>query len=244
MRSFIARKFAPRFNVVTAPDGQRAWDMLRDSVFNVPEAVISDVMMPVMDGFELCRQIKDEVETSHIPVVLLTARADLDSRLQGLEYGADAYLAKPFTAVELLGVVHNLLKNRERLKAKFTSSPVADYTEVVHSSPDARLLQTIDRYITDHLSDEDLSVEELASAACMSVSSLFKKIKHLLGMGPGEYILLVRLKKASQLLQDDAIPISEVSARVGFRSHSYFSNCFKRQFGVTPKAWRNTARTH
>lgn len=238
MLDFIRRQFGEQYSVLTATNGKEALQTLKDNPLSLPDCVISDVMMPEMDGFELCRQLKADDRTSHIPVILLTARADMDSRIIGLEKGADAYVSKPFSAGELLSQVDNLLKNRERLRRKFSSS-ITDYSALAHSSPDAQLLRTIDTYIHAHLRDESLSVEALAAEACVSTSTLFKKTKSMLGMGPNDYILLVRLKQSSELLRSTSLPISEVAEQTGFRSPSYFSSCFKAQFGVTPKEYRS-----
>lgn len=238
MLDFIRRQFGEQYSVLTATNGKEALQTLKGNPLSLPDCVISDVMMPEMDGFELCRQLKADDRTSHIPVILLTARADMDSRIIGLEKGADAYVSKPFSAGELLSQVDNLLKNRERLRRKFSSS-ITDYSALAHSSPDAQLLRTIDTYIHAHLRDESLSVEALAAEACVSTSTLFKKMKSMLGMGPNDYILLVRLKQSSELLRSTSLPISEVAEQSGFRSPSYFSSCFKAQFGVTPKEYRS-----
>ena len=238
MLDFVRRQFGEHFSVLTASNGKEALQVMKDNPLSFPDCVVSDVMMPVMDGFELCRILKADERTSHIPVILLTARVDVDSRLLGLEAGADAYVSKPFFAGELLSQVNNMLKNRDRLRKKFSSS-IADYGTLAHSSPDAQLLRTIDTYIHAHLRDETLSVESLAAEACVSTSTLFKKMKHLLGMGPNDYILSVRLKQSSEMLRSTSLPISEVAEQTGFRSPSYFSSCFKAKFGVTPKEYRS-----
>lgn len=240
MLEFIRRQCEQVYSVLTAGNGEEALSVLKENPLSVPDCIISDVMMPVMDGYQLCRQLKADEETAHIPVILLTALADTDSRMAGLSSGADAYLSKPFSPGELLSLVGSLLKNREILKKKYASLPSAQYQDISSDSQDAKLLRTIDAFVKAHLADDSLSVETLAAEACMSTSSLFKKMKHLVGMGPGEYIMTVRLKQAAALLRNTDLPVAEISVRAGFKSPSYFASCFKGGFGITPKQYRNS----
>ncbi|MBQ6822271.1 MAG: response regulator, partial [Bacteroidales bacterium] len=239
MLEFIRRQCEMAYSVLTATNGEEALAVLKDNPLTVPDCIISDVMMPVMDGYQLCRQLKSDEKTAHIPLILLTALADTDSRMVGLSSGADAYLSKPFSPAELLSLIGSLLKNREILKKKYASLPAAQYQDLSPDSQDAKLLRTIDAFVQSHLAEESLSVETLAAEACISTSSLFKKLKHLVGMGPSEYILTARLKQAAALLRNSDLPVAEISARTGFRSASYFSSCFKGSFGITPKQYRN-----
>lgn len=239
MLDFIRRQLEIVYSVLTATNGEEALSVISNNPISMPDCIISDVMMPVMDGYQLCRQLKSNQETSHIPLVLLTALADTDSRMVGLTSGADAYLSKPFSPGELLSLVGSLLHNREILKKKYSSLPATQYQDITADSQDAKLLRTIDNYVQVHLSDDSLNVETLAQEACMSTSSLFKKMKHLVGMGPSEYIMTARLKQAAALLRNTDLPIAEISARTGFRSPSYFASCFKANFGLTPKQFRS-----
>ena len=239
MRGFISRQFETVYNVVEAPDGEAAMKLLSLWDGNLPDAVVSDVMMPGMDGYELCRQIKSDDRLCIMPVLLLTARTDLNSRVQGLEYGADAYMSKPFSVRELLALVGNMIENRRLLRMKYLSVS-GDQDDALPSalSSDVEFIKAIDAYISQNIDMVDISVTNLASVLCMSESSLFKKLKSLLGVGPGEYILLARLKKASALLKDYSLSIADIAARVGFRSHATFSTAFRKQFGVSPKEYR------
>lgn len=239
MLDFIRRQCEMVYAVLTATNGEEALSLLRNNPLSVPDCIVSDVMMPIMDGYQLCRQLKSDEKTSHIPLVLLTALADTDSRMTGLTIGADAYLSKPFSPGELLSLIGSLLKNREILKKKYSSLPVSQYQSLSTESQDAKLLRTIDAFVHEHLADDTLSVETLAAEACMSTSSLFKKMKHLVGMGPGEYIITERVKQAAALLRSTDLPIAEVSSRTGFRSPSYFASCFKGSLGITPKQYRD-----
>lgn len=239
MLEFIRRQLEMVYSVITATNGEEALSAVGGNPISMPDCIISDVMMPVMDGYQLCRQLKSDEKTAHIPLILLTALADTDSRMVGLTSGADAYLSKPFSPGELISLVGSLLRNREILKKKYSSLPDPQIQVLSMDSQDAKLLRTIDTFVNAHLADESLSVEALAAEACMSISSLFKKMKHLVGMGPGEYILTVRLKQAAALLRNTDLPIAEISGRTGFRSPSYFTSCFKGNFGITPKQFRN-----
>lgn len=240
MLDFIRRQLEMVYSVLTATNGEEALSVIHNNPISVPDCIISDVMMPVMDGYQLCRQLKSDEKLAHIPLVLLTALADTDSRMVGLTSGADAYLSKPFSPGELLSLIGSLLKNREILKKKYASLPASQFQDLSMDSQDAKLLRTIDSFVQAHLADESLSVETLAAEACMSTSSLFKKMKHLVGMGPGEYIMTVRLKQAAALLRNTDIPIADISGRTGFRSPSYFASCFKGSFGITPKQFRSS----
>lgn len=240
MRGFLSRQFENVYNVIEASDGEKAMNLLNLWTGSLPDAVISDVMMPGIDGYELCRRIKIDDKFCVIPVLLLTARNDLNSRVQGWEYGADAYISKPFSVSELLAQVKNIIENRRILHAKYLMGNESDTLQLsdVPSSPNTLFLKVLDDYVAKNIEKEDISVGDLASVSCMSESSLFKKMKGLLGIGPGEYILLARLKRASVLLRDPSVSISEISTRVGFRSHSTFSTAFRKQFGMSPKEYR------
>ena len=241
MRGFISRQFESVYNVIEASDGEKAMKLLNLWTGNLPDAVVSDVMMPGMDGYELCRQIKSDDRFCVIPVLLLTARSDVNSRVQGWEYGADAYMPKPFSVRELLAQVSNMIENRRLLHMKYLSlsEDAADSVSSAFSqSSDVEFVKVIDEYITTNIDKENISVSDLASVSCMSESSLFKKMKGLLGIGPGEYILLARLKRASVLLKDHSLSIADISTMVGFRSHTTFSTAFRKQFGMSPKDFR------
>lgn len=241
MLEFIRRQCEMVYSVLTATNGEEALGVLDGNPLSAPDCIVSDIMMPVMDGYELCRRLKSDEKTSHIPLVLLTALADNDSRMIGLSNGADAYLSKPFSPGELLSLIGSLLKNREILKKKYASLPAPQYQELSVDSQDAKFLRTIDSFVQSHLADGTLGVEAMAAEACMSTSSLFKKLKHLVGMGPGEYIMTTRLKQAAALLRNTDLPIAEISARTGFSTSSYFTSCFKGSFGITPKQYRSMA---
>lgn len=236
MQSFIARQLAEIYGVNTASDGMEAKSILEKEGCQF-DLVISDVMMPRMDGFVLCEWIKKNLQTSHIPVVLLTAKTDMGSKITGLGYGADFYIEKPFSVAYLMTSISNILENRERLKRHFAASPFGSALSLLNSKTDEKFLSDLDSYISEHIEDPKLSVSDLADAACMSPSNLFRKLKGAVGMAPVEYLQLQRLKKAAALLLEQKYTIAEVSLMSGFNSNTYFTLCFKKQFGCTPSTF-------
>lgn len=193
-------------------------------------------MMPEMDGLQLCREIKSNQSTRHITFIILSALADDTSKLQGLQYGADAYMIKPFSVKELLVVIQNQLNLRDAIaESEGGNSEVGEQSTHEHN---IKVIKIVDEYVQQHIDDEALNVEKLAEVACVSVSSLFKKMKSTIGVSPNEFILISRLKKATDLLKDESLSIEQVSIKTGFRSHAYFSTCFKKQFGMSPSAYR------
>ena len=202
----------------------------------VPDLILLDVAMPEMDGLQLCREVKKNPATKHITFIMLSALADDTSKLQGLKYGADAYMTKPFSIQELLVVVQNQLNLRDAIVESEGTSP--DGGEQSTHEHNIKVMKIVDEYVQQHLEDESLNVEKLAEIAYVSVSSLFKKMKATIGVSPNEFIMISRLKKATDLLKDESLSIEQVSIMVGFRSHAYFSTCFKKQFGVSPKVYR------
>lgn len=225
------------YRLTVARDGQEG---IEKAFELVPDLVITDVMMPHKDGFELCYELKQDLRSSHIPVIMLTAKADVDAKLDGLRRGADAYLTKPFNEEELLLRVSNLLELRQRLQARYTSldQPLAtDLTAPELQQEDAFILQ-FREIVETHLDKYDLDVSFLCEAMNLSRAPLHNKLKALTGMSTTEYVRFIRLNKAKELLKDDSFNISEVSYQVGFQDPNYFTRKFRELFGVTPKAWR------
>lgn len=236
MSLFLKRQFEPVFNILTVRDGAQALDSIKAGA--LPSIIITDIMMPGMDGFELCRKIKSSNDTCHIPVILLSAKSDVDSQIQGYDYGADAYLQKPFSTELLATTVRSILENRNRLMGHYASNPIVDSVKLKADSPDTKFLRITQEYVMEHIGEPEMKIEELAEAASTSVSRLQKRMKTLIGIGPNEYIQQLRLKKAAELLLDESIAVSDVSLKVGFASHSYFSSSFRKKYGVTPKQYR------
>ncbi|MCD8135705.1 MAG: response regulator [Parabacteroides gordonii] len=231
MRQFIAKELSETYRVLEAANDKEAVGLLKENTVNL---IISDVMMPVMDGFELCNVVKNDVNFSHIPFILLTAQHNLQSRLKGLNNGADAYMEKPFSIELLTAQVLNLLKSREMLTKTYRETPSVPAATLAVSTVDDLFLRKFNTYLEENISNEALSVEMLASEMGMSTSSLYRKVKGLSGLTPVEFIRITRLKKAAELMQTGENRINEIAFQTGFSSPAYFSTCFQKQYGKSP----------
>ena len=236
MRHFIAGELDDDYHVLPAADGEEALRMLNN---NTVHLVISDIMMPGIDGFEVCKQVKMNLDHSHIPIILLTAKNTLQSRIEGLESGADAYIEKPFSPEHLRVQVANLLTNRSKIKEHFASSPLAHLSSMAYSKTDESFLDKLNQRIDQHMADPNLNVEYLAEMMNMSRPTLYRKIKALSDLTPNELINIARLKKAAELLMQGDHKIYEVAEAVGYSSPTSFGRNFQKQFGMTPSDYAN-----
>lgn len=232
MRKFLQKQLSTIYQVLVASDGVEALNVLHDSTVNL---IVSDVMMPKMDGLELCDRVKSELDYSHIPIILLTAKTTLQSRIDGLNAGADAYVEKPFSMDYLKVCIANLLKNREQLQNTFLHAPFVSTNAVAISKADEDFLKKLNALVQSNMQNSEFSSIDLAEQMCMSRSSLNRKIKGILDITPNDYIRIERLKKAAQLLREGTCKINEVCYMVGFNTPSYFTKCFQKQFGMLPK---------
>lgn len=232
MRNFLQKELSKKYNVLIAKNGIEALDILKTNIVNL---IVSDVMMPEMDGFELCNNIKTNLDYSHIPVILLTAKTNLQSKIEGLKNGADAYVDKPFSMEYLFVNIANLLKNREQLHLAFMHTPFLPTNSIAINKADEEFLKKLNDIVQVNLQNPDFSLLDIADQLCMSRSSLNRKIKGLLDVTPNDYIRIERLKKAAQLFKEGNGKINEVCYMVGFNTPSYFTKCFQKQFGVLPK---------
>jgi DNA-binding response OmpR family regulator len=232
IREFLEKDYA----VHEAQNGKEGYDQ---AIEIVPDIVISDLMMPKMDGVELCRGLKQDERTSHIPVILLTARSDTDSKIAGLDTGADDYITKPFDSSELMARIRNLIEQRRRLRARFSSGFVLKPGEVSVTSLDEALLKKIMEIVEKNLADEHFGVDELAREACLSRRHLYRKLHALTNLTPAEFVQYIRLQRARELLEKKAGSVTEISFQVGFGNPAYFSTCFRERFGATPSEVRN-----
>jgi ligand-binding sensor domain-containing protein/signal transduction histidine kinase/DNA-binding response OmpR family regulator len=232
MRHFLYNRLKSLYNVMKASNGKIALDCLRKEDVDI---VVSDVMMPEMDGMQLCAEIKSNVDFSHIPVIMLTAKADLKSRIEGLDAGADAYVEKPFSMKHLLAQISNIFTNRNKVKQAFINSPTQSIGSIALTKADEVFLEKVTQIIYKNLSDISFNVDVLSDELHISRSSLHRKIKGISELTPNDFIQLIRLKKAAELLQGGSYRISEICFLVGFGSSSYFSKRFKKQFGISPK---------
>ena len=228
---FLADELSEQYTVLKASDGHEALSILDKEAVHL---VISDVMMPVMDGFELCRLIKTNFDFSHIPVILLTAKNTLQSKIEGLKLGADAYIEKPFSPEHLQVQIANLLTNRSKIREYFANSPLVHIKSMAYSSADEQFLESLNEAIRSHLEDSGLDVEMLARIMNMSRPTLYRKIKAISNLTPNELINITRLKKAAELLATGQHKIYEVADLVGYHSQNNFGRNFLKQFGITP----------
>ncbi|TRZ42941.1 hybrid sensor histidine kinase/response regulator transcription factor [Robertkochia solimangrovi] len=231
LAEFIATEMAVFYKVVKAKNGLEAVRCIEE--FDV-QLVISDVMMPAKNGIELCKQIKGDVKTNHIPVILLTAKNALSAKIEGLESGADAYISKPFSMEHLQVQVSNLLENRRSILGHYSNSPLAHLKSISFSEADKSFLSRLDQVIDEHMRDPELNVESLASRMNMSRATLYRKIKEISDMSPNELINTSRLKKAAFLLKTTDMKVYEVSEEVGYRSQTSFGRNFHKQYNMTP----------
>jgi signal transduction histidine kinase/ligand-binding sensor domain-containing protein/CheY-like chemotaxis protein/AraC-like DNA-binding protein len=236
LRAFIRSHLQARFRVVEAADGLQGLELARRVL---PDLVLSDVMMPGIDGHALCRALKQDPETDFIPVILLTARAAIEDRLAGLREAADAYLTKPFQVEELTTQVENLIALRRRLRQRFAGKLVGMRPAPLDvASSDAKFLDQVRILIEGHMADEEFGVEELARRLAHSRGHLHRRLKEAGGESPSDLLRRMRLERAAQLLQAGAGSVSEIAYGVGFKSIAHFSNRFQEHFGVRPSAYR------
>ncbi|MDR1369268.1 MAG: response regulator [Dysgonamonadaceae bacterium] len=231
MLDYVASELSGLYKVMKAANGKDALEILDNNIVNL---IISDISMPVMDGLELCKIVKSDVNYSHIPFILLTARQNMQSQIEGLETGADAYISKPFSTDHLLAQISNLLTGREKLLKTFAQSPLVYSGSIASTKADEEFLKMLNDVILDKLSDPDLNVEYLAAKAGASTSSLYRKMKGICDMSPNEFIRIIRLKRAAELLMESGMSVKEVAYLTGFSAPSYFSLSFQKQFGMKP----------
>jgi len=231
MLEFLSSSLDQQYQIATAHDGIEALDLVSKQQFDL---IISDWMMPRMDGAEFCKQVRSNPLTSHIPFILLTAKTDEQSKVEGMDIGADAYIEKPFSVQYLEACIRNIIALRRKLIEKFSSEPTAPVTEIASNPTDDRFLTQMTQIIEENIANSDLSVNFLAEQLGISRSGLFAKIKTLADITPNEMIQVVRLKRAAKLLREGKYLVSEVGYMVGFSNPSYFTKCFQKQFGIKP----------
>jgi len=232
--SFLGDELSEKYAILKAHDGREALEYLKKEAVQL---VISDVMMPEMDGFDLCRAIKSSFDYCHIPVILLTARNTLQSKIEGLELGADAYVDKPFSTEYLQAQIASLLVNRSKLKDYFAHSPLVHIKTIAYSRADEVFLEQLTEIIVNNLEDADLDIDKLARFMNMSRPTLYRKIKSISDLTPNELVTLTRLKKAAELLRQGKYKIYEVAEMVGYHSQTNFGRSFLKQFGMTPSEY-------
>ena len=240
MRNYIKLILSEKYVTIEAANGLEGYKKAQTAM---PDIIICDVMMPVMDGQECCRKLKSTISVSHIPVILLTARSLDEHKTEGYESGADSYITKPFQAKLLLSRIENLLENRILLRNIFGND--MDNKSIHNKKPkESQFLRKFRDYIKENLSDEALSVELMAQHMNISRAQLYSKIKSLTGMSPIEQLKTARLIKAKELLITTDIQVSSIGYDVGFTSPSYFTKCFREKYGMTPNEFRAKQTEH
>jgi DNA-binding response OmpR family regulator/anti-sigma regulatory factor (Ser/Thr protein kinase) len=235
VRKYISMILGDYYQIIEAEDGEEG---LKTSIDKIPDLIISDIMMPKMDGFKMCTILKSDERTSHIPIIMLTAKATVEDKISGLELGADSYIMKPFDALELKARIKNLLEQRNRLHDHFRKYGLVDSEITTFTPADQMFLRKAVDLISKHISDPQFSVQLLSENLGMSRSLLVKKTEALFGDPPVELIRRIRLNKALKLLERKVGNVSEIAIEVGFNNPSYFAECFKKQFGVTPSQFQ------
>lgn len=231
-QQLMANQLKNDYRILKAANGKDALDLLGAHRVDL---VISDIMMPVMDGMTLCKEIKEDIRYSHIPVVLLSAKMDLHVRLDGMKLGADEYIIKPYSIDYLKVRIENLMNNRSKIKEAYRNSPESLVGDIACSKADEDFLNKLVEKIHQHLNESELNVDSLAQMLNMSRATLYRKLRNISELTPNEFIRLVRLKKAAELLKQREYRVNEIAFIVGFNSVSYFAKCFFKQFGVLPK---------
>ena len=234
IREYIRSSFTELYEVITAKDGKEGWELAQA---RIPNIIVSDIMMPVMDGIELCKRIKEDMRTSHIPVILLTAKDSLQDKEEGYASGADSYLTKPFSAKLLHSRINNLLETRKKIASLLALADTQPKQESAVSSLnklDNEFLQKITQIIEENLEMEKMDIAFIADKMCMSHSTLYRKIKGLTDMSANEFIRKVKMRKGVELLMSGQYTISEIAYMIGFSSVAYFRQCFKDEYGMSP----------
>ena len=234
LREYVSSLFHENFAIVTEVNGKSGFAKALDVV---PDIIITDLMMPEEDGLTFTKNCKTNEATSHIPILMLTAKAGDENELIGLETGADAYLTKPFSTEILKATVHNLQESRRRLQERFSQEIVLLPKDIATNSIDEKFLENLQDVMDQKLVESDFNTEAFAQAVGMSRMQLHRKLKALTGLSSTEFIRNQRLKLAAQLLKKSEINVSQVGYTVGFNNHSYFTKCFKEQYGCSPSEY-------
>jgi DNA-binding response OmpR family regulator len=229
--NYLKENLSERYNISSALNGEEAMKIVNEKQ---PDLIISDVMMPVMDGIKFCKNVKQNIKTCHIPVIMLTAKSQIDDQVEGIKSGADDYIPKPFSMSLLEAKVKNTIKTRKRLKAYYSNTMEIEPEKLAFTTLDEELLQKAKRIVEENIAEPEFSVDIFAQGMGMSRSNLHLKLKSITGESATDFIKKVRFGKALQLLEQKKYSVAEISYMVGFNSPSYFSTSFKKYFGYLP----------
>jgi ligand-binding sensor domain-containing protein/signal transduction histidine kinase/DNA-binding response OmpR family regulator len=234
LRKYIVSTLSSKYKIIEAGDGESGYKLATE---NVPDLIISDIIMPVLSGIELCNQLKGNIITSHIPIILLTAKFTLQDKIIGIETGADAYITKPFNVRYLEVVAKNLIESRKKLFQRFSQDVYIMPKEMSNNKLDQNFLENVINYIEDNITSGEFSVDDLSSHLLMSSGHVWRKVKALTGLPTNEFIRTIRLKSAIKIMEEGNLNISEIAFKVGFSSPAYFTKCFREQYGKSPSAY-------
>ena len=235
---FISKEYSLLFSAIyTAHDGKEALEVIKKKM---PNIVVSDIMMPKMTGFELCKKIKTDVELSHIPVILLTSRTDPKNQDMGYKMGADSFIPKPFDSKALYKIIRSQLRNRYEIRRQYASSFFSVISEdQTFSAADEEFVQRLNKYIKDNIADQTLSIDKITEFMGVSRTTLFNKMSNLIGSSANKYIRRIRMDVAKDLLRKTDLPIGEIALKTGFSESQYFSTVFKQETGLTPSQFKD-----
>ncbi len=239
VREFLSQEIGKYFTVKTEADGKSG---LKQTYAFEPDLIICDVLMPEINGFEVTRKLKSNFNTSHIPIILLTALDSPEKKLEGMQNGADMHINKPFSLNYLITCVMKLIEQRDKLKEKFSNDPTTKTQMLCSSEHDQKFANELQSYIEQHLADPNLSINDLITAMKLGRTVFYHKVRGVTGYSPNKYIRIIRLKKAAELLKTKTYNVSEVCYKVGFNDPFYFSQCFKQLFGVSPSVYQRTTQ--
>ena len=235
MRDFVRQELGTYFEVQTAPDGESGLKALEQEHYDL---VVTDLMMPGISGIEVIRAIRDNIAISHLPIVLLTAKDSVDSKIEGMQSGADAYITKPFSTRLLVATIVNLINQRAQLREKFSNDLSMLHPVVTTSQADKSFFEQLDALVDENLDNSEISADVFARKMLLGRTVFFRKVKEVTGYSPKEYLRVRRMKKAAELLQEGQLSVSEIAYTVGMSDPFYFSKCFKQQFGMAPSAYQ------
>jgi YesN/AraC family two-component response regulator len=235
MRTYLRRNLEDSYEIFEASDGVEGMESIQK---NIPDIIVSDLMMPNMNGLELCEKVKSNMVTSHIPLIILTAKVNEETAYEGFSFGADDYITKPFSMKLLKIRIEKLIEKNEKLREHFRLSMLANPQHIPVESSNEKFIQLLVKAIDKHIDNYDLNIELLCQQLNITHQQVYRKIKALTGQTVNEFIRTVRLKRAAQLLSESDLNISEIMYSVGFSNRSYFSKCFAEEFHMTPKEYR------
>ena len=241
VREFLKEEIGQYFEVLAEADGISGFE--RAQTYDA-DLIICDVLMPGMTGFEVTKKLKNEFATSHIPIILLTALNMDEKYLEGIEAGADAYITKPFSVSLLLARVSRLIEQRDKLREKFSNEPGIVHSAICTNNKDSKFLAKLNEILNEHMVEAEFSVDDYANLMGLGRTVFYKKVRGVTGYSPNEYLRVIRMKKAAELLLTEDLTVAEISYKVGINDPYYFSKCFKNQFGIAPSIYQKNKGQH